>query len=81
MAVTPSSVRPMRIRLQALFEVVAVELTATFAVEHLILGMRAAKVRLYLRPGDASAGLTFANFQVHLDRVGQIAEVSLSEPE
>ena len=78
---TSSPKKPTRIQLLALFEIVAVELTATFGVEHLILQTRGAKVRLHLRAGEAGTGITFRSAQILLDHSGLIAEVLLDKVE
>ena len=79
--VTSSPKKPTRIQLFALFDIVAVELTATFGVEHLVLRTRGAKVRLHLGPGEPGTGITFQSAQVLLDHSGLIAEVLLDTPE
>lgn len=81
MEVTPNAGTPTRVQLLALFEVVAVELTATFGVEQLILKTRGAKVRLQLRAENASTGITFQSAQVLLDRSARIAQVLLDAPD
>lgn len=68
MEVVSSATEPMRIQFLALFELVAVRLTAGLSVEHLTLKTRGAKMRLNLPPAAPVSGITFQSAQVLLDR-------------
>lgn len=74
---TPTLIAPMRFELLALFELSGVELTPSFAVEHLVLTAREDRMRATLLPEAAHFGATFIAADVRLDSAAMLAEIRL----
>lgn len=77
MQLIPASVAPIRLQLLASFDLVGVELSASFSVACLVLKSRGGKMRVSLHPEAANTGATFQSAQVLLDHSARIAEVLL----
>jgi len=77
MELVPASAAPMTMQLFASFELVGVELSASFGVGALVLKSHGGDIRVTLQPTTASTGVTFKTAQVLLDRSARIAEILL----
>ncbi len=73
----PAPSSPLRMQLTALFELVGVELSATFGIGHLVLRWTGGSMLVTQLGGTAGAGVHFESAQVLLDRSAQIAEILL----
>lgn len=77
MQLTPTTASSMTMELFESFDVIAVELSATFRVAAVVLRSRGADIRVSLQPGSPSTGATFKSAQVLLDREARISEILL----
>ena len=73
----PTVVGPMRFELLALFQPAAVDLSAAFTVQHLVLAARDERMRATLLPEAAHVGATFRAAEVHLNAASSLTELRL----